>query len=116
MISSWAFAASRDVVSGIGTLSETRMPASLRSTRSTRADRAAPASTSDCRRSSTLLRLRRSLKVDSLRDREPPSQAQFLSRKIWPAEAATVRSISGAGKRQPRPAESAAPLITLRDT
>ena len=32
MISSLAFAASRDVVSGIGTLSDKRMPVSVRST------------------------------------------------------------------------------------
>ena len=31
------------------------------------------------------------------------------------AATATVRSIAGAGKRQPRPVESVGPLISLRD-
>jgi len=51
MMSSWAFAAGGLTVSGIGTLSNTRMPVSVRSTRSTKVFRAAPASTPDSKRS-----------------------------------------------------------------
>ena len=119
MISSWAFVAGRVSGSAIGTLSDTRMPVSVRSTRSTKAFSAAPASTSYCRRS---LHAAAAKKSDGSRLSARPiawaaGAIAVLSLKIWPAEAATVRSISGAGKRQPCPAESAAvPLMRPRDT
>ena len=118
MISSLAFAAGRVTGSGIGSLSDMRMPVSVKSTRSTKVSRAASASTSDCRRS---LHAAAAEKSDGSRLSARPidwtaAAIPVLSLKIWQAEAATVRSISGAGKRQPRPAESAVPLIRLRET
>jgi hypothetical protein len=110
-----ASAASRDAGSGIGTLSDRGMPVSLMSTRATSADRAAPASSSDCRRS---LHPSAAAKIAGSRFSAGPLAAvaiPILSLKIWPAETVTVRSISGAGKRQPRPS-AVGPLIRLRDT